>query len=144
MRDLPRQAVFVLNYPSFGGPHNRVRTLQTPLSEVGWNVTLILPTEPGNAAGQLIDAGVHVRQVPLSRFRRVRDPRVHLRTILSFPVQVLRLRRVFRQLGADVVVLERSSRRMPRSPPASLVSLCSGTSSTARHPGSFSSRTWSW
>jgi glycosyltransferase involved in cell wall biosynthesis len=69
-------------------------------------VVAVLPTEPGNAAALLRDAGAEVVQEQISRIRR--DPRLALRWLVRIVPEIVRLRRVVLEQRADVVVVMRS------------------------------------
>ncbi|MFN8556276.1 MAG: hypothetical protein U0531_02635 [Dehalococcoidia bacterium] len=66
----------VIHYPIFGGPHNEALRLHGALRAHGYETTVLLPAEPGNAAERLRAAGVPVVQRPLRRLRANPDPRV--------------------------------------------------------------------
>lgn len=42
-----------LHYPVFGGPHSQALRLAAPLGRLGVRTVVLLPDEPGNAAGRL-------------------------------------------------------------------------------------------
>ena len=95
----------VIHYPTYGGPHNRNACVTPVLGDLGVETTVLLPSEPGNAATLLRDRGVSVVQVPLSRLRAVRDPFTHIRTAHEFRRDVGRLRQVIRTLEIDLVLV---------------------------------------
>ena len=66
---------------------------------------MLLPEEPGSAAGRLRAGGVPVITLPLSRLRRSRDPRPHLALLAGLGPDVRRIRRALRGGGHDLVVL---------------------------------------
>ncbi|MGA8363654.1 MAG: glycosyltransferase family 4 protein [Solirubrobacteraceae bacterium] len=94
-----------MHYPAFGGPHNRVLRIAKPLRELGWETKIVLPTEPGNAAPWLSDSGVKVTTIPLSRIRRIRDPRVNIHTLVFAPKEIGGLRKEIRRWNPDVVLV---------------------------------------
>ncbi len=94
-----------IHYPSFGGPSNLVIRLHTRLLARGWETTVVLPTEPGDADQRLGDAGVDLLKMPLSRLRATPNPRAHLRLAAAFPRDVAALRAVIRRLRPDVAVV---------------------------------------
>jgi glycosyltransferase involved in cell wall biosynthesis len=98
-------ALIVIHYPVFGGPHNQVLRLKAALAERGWDSLVVLPAEPGNAADRLRLAGVAVDQIPLHRLRARLDPRLHLRYIAGFAPEVGRIRRLIRMRRIDLVVV---------------------------------------
>ncbi|HRC62745.1 MAG TPA: hypothetical protein PLX85_05920, partial [Dehalococcoidia bacterium] len=53
----------VVHYPVFGGPHNQALRLAEPLRRRGWETTVLLPDEPGNAAERLREAAERSRRV---------------------------------------------------------------------------------
>jgi glycosyltransferase involved in cell wall biosynthesis/uncharacterized protein YbaR (Trm112 family)/SAM-dependent methyltransferase len=95
----------VIHYPTFGGPHNRNARLAPHLAARGWQTTVVLPLESGNAAERLRDAGVEVVQAPLHRLRASPSPVTQARSWASFPSEVSALRRLIQERGADVVLL---------------------------------------
>lgn len=99
-----RRVLHVFHYPVFGGPHNEILRLAAPLRERGWESTVLLPQEPGNAADRLRTAGIDVALERYGRVRSTRDPRVLARLAGGFGGDVTRLRRVARGHEADLVV----------------------------------------
>lgn len=93
----------IIHYPIFGGPHNRNARVAPRLSRQGIETTVVLPDEPGNAAGRLTDAGVNVVTIPLTRIRAKYSPAYHLRLMNQFSADVRRLRQVIREEQIDVV-----------------------------------------
>jgi hypothetical protein len=71
--------LFVIHYPVFGGPHNQALVLAQSLVRHGVDMTILLPDEPGNAAGRLRSAGVDVVTMPLHRVRATPHP-AHIRS----------------------------------------------------------------
>lgn len=100
-----RRSLFVVHYPVFGGPHNQALLLDRPQRELGWQTLVLLPSEPGNAAGRLRDAGVGVLQLPLGRLRANPDPRLQLRMLSRLPREIASVRHVIREHGIDLVVV---------------------------------------
>lgn len=64
---------------------------------------MVLPAEPGGAAGRLEAAGVEVLRIPLARLRATRAIRPQVRYLSRFPGDVGRLRRIIEELRPDVV-----------------------------------------
>jgi len=93
----------VIHYPIYGGPHNEALRLSAPLADLGWDTTVVLPDEPGNARERLESAGVEVVSMPLGRLRAVRSPKAHLQFGLGLAPQVLAIRRLIRERQIDVV-----------------------------------------
>jgi glycosyltransferase involved in cell wall biosynthesis len=104
-RHLSHGALFILHYPAFGGPHNRVLRVAQPLSAADWDCAAVLPTESGNAAQRLRTAGVPIIYVPLDRLRKTRNPIPNLRLLARSAQQISRLRSVIRAWDPDVVVI---------------------------------------
>lgn len=100
-----KRVVSIIHYPVFGGPHNRAATIAKGLESRGWNLSVVMPAEEGNAAKRLRDAGVDVITVPLNRVRASWNPRYHVKLLATVARDVARLRSVIRDLGADVVML---------------------------------------
>jgi glycosyltransferase involved in cell wall biosynthesis len=100
-----RLALFVIHYPAFGGPHNRILRIAQPLQVVGWDCAVVLPTEPGNAVSWLRSSGVPVIEKPLGRVRRIGSPLPNLRMLASAPGEIAGLRAVIREWDPDVVVV---------------------------------------
>jgi glycosyltransferase involved in cell wall biosynthesis len=63
----------------------------------------LLPSEPGNAAGRLRDAGIDVVTMPLHRMRNTLDLQTQARYVLGFWPEVLAIRRLIRERGIDLV-----------------------------------------
>lgn len=95
----------LVHYPVFGGPHNRILTLEPLLAARGIRTVVALPEGPGNAADRLRAGGLEVIQAPLSRLRATRDPRSHARFVRQFPQDVRRLRRIIRAHEIELVVV---------------------------------------
>ena len=93
----------VIHYPFFGGPHNQALRLNYPLERLGVSTTVVLPGEPGNAAGRLRNAGLDVAEIRLHRIRARVDPRFHVRLIAGFFRDVQRLRALIRERSVDAV-----------------------------------------
>jgi glycosyltransferase involved in cell wall biosynthesis len=87
----------------FGGVENQMMRLSGPLRERGWRTVAVLPEGPGNATERLADAGVEVVTLPLGRLQAIPRPSVQARFAASLRRDVRALRRLIRELGADVV-----------------------------------------
>lgn len=87
---------------TFGGAHNQVMQLRASLEELGYETTVVLPREPGNAERRLASSGVRTILLPLRR-PRAGAPTSWIRYLWAFPEQVVRLRRLFRAEGSDLV-----------------------------------------
>jgi glycosyltransferase involved in cell wall biosynthesis len=93
----------VIHYPTFGGPHNEALQLDGPLRTAGVQVTVLLPSETGNALPRLRNAGVEVVAIPLHRLRATLRPRVHLAFLGGFAREVAAIRRLIRVRGIQIV-----------------------------------------
>ena len=102
---MPRRCLFVIHYPVFGGPHNQALRLTPALRSLGWETTVLIPDEPGNAAERLRAAGIQTLEAPLGRLRATADPRRHLRFVGGFPGEVRLIRSLIRELQIDLVML---------------------------------------
>jgi len=77
--------------------------LRRPLAERGVEIIVVVPDEPGNAAGRLRDGGVETVVLPLHRLRASLDPRLHTGLVGGFRPEVRALRQLIRDRGVDVV-----------------------------------------
>jgi glycosyltransferase involved in cell wall biosynthesis len=98
-------ALYVIHYPTFGGPHNIAMRLAAPLAEQGWNLSVLLPMDIGNATQRLRDANVDVLQIPLHRVRARTNPILAMRSAAAVMGDVSRIRNVIRDNKIDLVVL---------------------------------------
>lgn len=99
------RALYVIHYPVFGGPHNQALVLDAPMRDRGWETSVVVPDEEGNAFRRLAEGGVDVATMPLHRVRARLDPRLHAKYLTGMRSDVRRLRKVIRDTGADVVVV---------------------------------------
>ena len=97
--------LFVIHYPVFGGPHNQALRLTGLLNNYGWKTIVLLPDDPGRAAGRLRDGGVEVVQMPLHRFRATVSLSIHANFALGFWPEILAIRRLLRKRSIDLVVI---------------------------------------
>ncbi|MGE0229526.1 MAG: glycosyltransferase [Dehalococcoidia bacterium] len=95
----------VVHYPVFGGPHNQALRLAAPLQRRGWNTTVLLPGEPGNAAARFRAAGIEVVAIPLHRLRATRSIPTQARFLGGFIPEVAAIRRLIRSRSIDLVVI---------------------------------------
>lgn len=94
----------VVHGNTFGGPHNRNSIVAPILKEkYGIETTVLIPSEPGNAAERLRAHGVDVMEVPVARLRAKFDPRFHWRFLREFRKTVDRIEGVLRQQRIDLV-----------------------------------------
>jgi len=95
----------VIHYPAFGGPHNRAMQLSSVLEENGWQTTVMLPDENGNAADRLKEAGIDIIQIPLHRARMTLNVITHLKFFLGFVREVFRIKKIISSNQFDVVLI---------------------------------------
>ncbi len=95
----------VIHYPNFGGPHNRNASLTPVLAARGVQVTVLIPTEIGNAAEILRARGVATVSIPLSRLAGAAAPLSNLHVARTFGKDVGRLRQVIRAERIDAVIV---------------------------------------
>ncbi len=93
----------VLHFPEFGGPHNQLARLGTPLEAREWTLVTVLPE--GVGTDRLRTAGGRVRNLSLGRVRAVPSFAVQARMLGRLPLDLLQLARVFRAERPDVVQL---------------------------------------
>jgi glycosyltransferase involved in cell wall biosynthesis len=93
----------VIHYPVFGGPHSEARALAPILERHGWDMTVLLPDEPGNALETLRSAGLDVITMPLHRLRGTLDPAEHLRSASAFRPEVQAIRSLICERRIDLV-----------------------------------------
>lgn len=98
-------ALSVNHYGFFGGPHNRILNLAPLLSEKGIKLAAVVPIGPGNAGWRLEEGGMPIHRIPLHRMRASTNPLVHARYLVSLLTDVRRLRRLIRQQGVDLVIV---------------------------------------
>lgn len=97
--------LFTVYYPIFGGPHSQALRLEAALGKRGWETIVLVPTDSGNAADRLSEAGIRVVKTRLHRLRAKPDPRVHLGYIFGLIGEIKRLRRIIREYEIDLVVV---------------------------------------
>ena len=90
------KVLWISHFPVFGGPHNNLMRLASPLADRGWETLALVPTEPGTAAARLREGGIEVMELPLRRLRATTNPTEHLRTALAYPRDVWRIRSLIR------------------------------------------------
>lgn len=95
--------LYVIQGPTFGGAHVQVERLREPLSRRGWDCLVLLPDEPGNAAGRLRRAGVEVVAMPLHRLRATANLRTHVGLVAGWRREVGAVRQLIRDRGIDLV-----------------------------------------
>ena len=98
-----RRLLYVVHYPVFSGPHNEALRLAAPLRERGWEVTVALPSEPGNGAERLRAGGLEVVTLPLHRLRARPSPTAQAPLLRHLVPDVRRLRALIRASDAELV-----------------------------------------
>jgi glycosyltransferase involved in cell wall biosynthesis len=99
------RALWVSNYPEFGGPHNTILQLWKPLREHGWDSCVLLPQEPGSAVERLRAGGIDPVLLPMRRLRATLDPRTQLRMLHDFRRDAGAIADLLRERRCDLVVL---------------------------------------
>ncbi len=97
------RVLYVIPGAVFGGAHNQVLQLHKPLQDAGYESVVLMPDEPGDAYGRLVDGGVDVHTASLVRIRATLDARTQWRFCTRLPRQFGAYRRLFEELGADIV-----------------------------------------
>lgn len=98
-----KRVLAVIHGPAFGGAHNQLRMLRTPLARRGFELVAAVPRGSEPAAERLRAAGVETAVVPLHRLRASPDPRLHAALVLRWRSEVRHLRRLIREGGFDLV-----------------------------------------
>lgn len=97
--------VWLVHYPIFGGPSNRILRLAPVLRESGINVTALLPDDAGNAVARLRDGGIPVISIPIGRARASRDLHLQAQFVRNFRRDVRSIRAVLRAEQADALIV---------------------------------------
>jgi len=98
-------ALFVIHYPVYGGPHNQARLLAQELRRRGVSMTVLLPEGPGNAVERLKSSDIDVVTMPLHRARATLNPGPLVRLAAGLPPEIRAMRDVIRKRQIDVVQL---------------------------------------
>lgn len=93
----------VFHYPVFGGPQNQAAQLNQALLAAEVATTAVLPPEGFKAAQRLEASGVHVVTLSLHRLRATTQLRSHAALLAELPGEISALRRLIREVEADVV-----------------------------------------
>jgi glycosyltransferase involved in cell wall biosynthesis len=101
----PMRVLNVIQYPTFGGPHNISLKLAPVLEKLGTHLTVLLPDYPGNAEPRFRAAGLSCLNTRMHRLRASFDPRDHLRFVAGLGNGVAAIRRIIRQKAIDVVLV---------------------------------------
>jgi glycosyltransferase involved in cell wall biosynthesis len=103
----PRPPVKVLNClhrSHFGGTHWRVIWIAEALRRHGVETTVLFPANPETEYQRMLEArGIPFRRLPLRPLRGVRRVLNNLLHLLELPLQVLRVARLVRREGFDLV-----------------------------------------
>ncbi len=98
------QVLSIVHSAAFGGPHNQAVQLHRELERSGVaRLTVVMPDEPGDGPDRLRACRGCVIQMPLLRPRASRDKQGLVGLLIGYPGQILRLHRLVRTLGIDVV-----------------------------------------
>jgi glycosyltransferase involved in cell wall biosynthesis len=95
--------VTVFHYPVYGGPQNQAAQLNASLLSAGVDTTAVLPPEGVEAAERLQACGVNVVMLSLHRLRATWQVRLQAPMLAALPREVAELRRLIRNVHADVV-----------------------------------------
>jgi glycosyltransferase involved in cell wall biosynthesis len=95
--------LFVIHYPVFGGPHNQGLLLARVLARHGVRLTVLLPSEKGNASKRLEEAGVDVVRIELHRLRASPNAVHQVRFLVHLVKEVRAIRKVIRERRIDIV-----------------------------------------
>jgi glycosyltransferase involved in cell wall biosynthesis len=95
----------IIHYPHFGGPHNRNSLVAPYLADMGIEITIVVPDEPGNAVELLRGRNVAVIPIPLTRMRATKDLRTQFRNLTRLPGNVQSIRNLIRSEKIDVVLV---------------------------------------
>ena len=98
------QVLSLVHSAAYGGPHNQAVQLHREFERSGVaRLTVIMPDELGDGPDRLRASGVPVVQMPLLRPRASRQKQGLLDLLIGYPGQILRLRRLVKARGIDVV-----------------------------------------
>lgn len=97
--------LYVIHYSVFGGPHNQALRLDGPLRARGWDTTVLVPDEPGNAFERLTDAGVRVLTTRLHRLRAKPSLRLQWNYLTGFRTGVRAIQEIIRENEIDLVMI---------------------------------------
>lgn len=98
-----RRILSVIHFPIYSGLHNLMLRMNAPFAKRGWDLVVLLPDEPGNAAGRLRAARLNVEQMRLHRPRARLNPLLNLNFVLRFAFEVGSIRRLIRKYQIDLV-----------------------------------------
>lgn len=93
----------VIQGPVYGGAHNQIVSLRSPLAKLGVELEAVLSEDGAAAAERMRRAGTPTSVLPLGRLRASPDPRVQARFIARTGPDLRRLRRLIAGSGTDVV-----------------------------------------
>lgn len=94
----------VQHYPKFGGPHNEVVMLTEAFRQRGYETVIAITNEPGTAQERLKEVpGLEVHAIDLDRLHGFGSIPALVKTLVAFPGDVLRLRKLITSLKIDLV-----------------------------------------
>lgn len=101
--DPPINVLSIIQFPVFGGPHNRMALVAKLLEPEGIRTTIVVPEEGGDAAQRLRDRGVDVVTLPLHRMRVSKSASVHAAYARTLRSEVRALAALIRERDIHVV-----------------------------------------
>jgi len=103
VRNAQRRVLVPLHAPKWGGIHGVQEAIGGALAARGWHLLIALPSSDAESAQRLASAGIDVLPLPLSRFRRSADPRIHIQSLTGLLKDVANLRRIIHERDIGVV-----------------------------------------
>lgn len=99
----PIRVLSVIHAPVFGGAHNQLLQLQSPLTAAGIDSIAVLPADATAAAERLRAGGVEVDLLQLGRLRASPDPILQARFLTGLRRDLVGLRALIAKRDIDVV-----------------------------------------
>jgi glycosyltransferase involved in cell wall biosynthesis len=99
----PVRLLSIISGALYGGAHNQAARLAKPLRERGYETSVLLPDESGNAAERLQHFGVPVSVAQLRRPRAAAGLGDNLGTLAHAPEEIRGLRRAIKAHAPDLV-----------------------------------------
>lgn len=99
------RVLYVIHYPTFGGPHNQALRLYEDLAQSGWEMTVLIPDSPGNAAARLRSGGVPVLTTHLHRLRATYSPKTQAAYLTGFRDDIRRIHRAALESNSDLILI---------------------------------------
>ena len=93
----------ILHHPIFGGPANGIARTSRYLSNMGVELLVITPKEPGNINSRLREHGVATHSISLQRIRSTRNLVTQGKFFASLAYDIRNIRSVIRDFHPDVV-----------------------------------------